>query len=76
MMTSGQNNTLDSQGLLIFDGINIFDKDYQVSKYYSFYLDVLWPDYLYQKFDPINQEALNTQNNNVVVLLLFFHNSP
>ena len=32
------------------DGINIFDKDDQAAKHCSFYLNVLWPGHLYQKF--------------------------
>ena len=32
------------------DGIKIFDKDDQAAKHYSFYLNVLQPSHLYQKF--------------------------
>ena len=42
------------------DGIKIFDKDDQAAKH-SFYLNILWPGHLYQKFlSHQHQEFLST----------------
>ena len=51
MMTSLQNIIISGdQGLLMLMVQEISDEDDQATKHYSFYLNVLWPDYLYQKF--------------------------
>ena len=48
MMTLLQN--IGAQGLLMLIGIKIFDKDDQAADHCTFYLNVLRPGHLYQKF--------------------------